>query len=242
MTTVTGEVRTVVVTPSPTATSDANLGQPSAGGGGSNVGKVVGIVLGVVLGVIAVIALAIWLWLRRRRQNNSDSPRPESTFMARTGDSASSNNVPSRQVSQMSSAGLLGNKAPRINTSGMPAGSDPRSADTTSSNFDRRSVGTDQRLNPYALYIHDEGRVSDVSLQDNQDYSRQLRVSDSFLETCMKQKLTTIGCQPRCMRLCTTVHVESSTINANDEDRRLNGLHSCDGSQSPQDRGVTTSP
>ncbi|KIV90742.1 hypothetical protein PV10_05368 [Exophiala mesophila] len=179
VTTVTGEIRTVIVTPSPTVSSDANLGQPSAGGGGgTNVGKVVGIVLGVVLGVIAIIALAIWLWLRRRRQDNPDSPRPESSFMARTGDSSSSNNIPSRQVSQMSSAGLLGNKAPRINTFGMPAGTDPRSADTASSGFDRRSVGTDQRLNPYALYIHDEGRVSDVSLQDNQDYSRQLRVAN----------------------------------------------------------------
>jgi hypothetical protein len=38
-------------------------------------------------------------------------------------------------------------------------------------------LATDQRLNPYALYIHDESRLSNVSLQDNQDYSRQLRVS-----------------------------------------------------------------
>lgn len=165
------------MTPPPTATSDATLGQSSSGGNGSNIGKVVGIVLGVVLGVIAIIAIAIWLWLRRRRQNSQDSTRPESAFMARTGDSSPSNNVPSRQVSQMSSAGLLGNKAPRINTLGVPTGGDPRSADTASSGFDRRSLGTDQRLNPYALYIHDEGRVSDVSLQDNQDYSRQLRVS-----------------------------------------------------------------
>jgi len=100
---------------------------------------------------------------------------PETTFFPRTGDTSSSNNVPSRQVSQLSSSGLLGTKTPRINTSGVTLGTDPRSADTTSG-FDRRSVGTDQRLNPYALYIHDESRLSNVSLQDNQDYSRQLRV------------------------------------------------------------------
>jgi hypothetical protein len=54
----------------------------------------------------------------------------------------------------------------------------PRSADgTTVSGSDRRSVGTDQRLNPYALYMSEQGRTSNVSLQDNHDYSRQLRVS-----------------------------------------------------------------
>lgn len=46
-----------------------------------------------------------------------------------------------------------------------------------SNGFDRRSLATDQRLNPYALYIHDESRMSDVSLRDDTDYSRQLRVS-----------------------------------------------------------------
>ena len=69
----------------------------------------------------------------------------------------------------------------------MSLGTDPRSADTPSLGFDRRSMGTDQRLNPYALYIHDESRLSNVSLQDNQDYSRQLRVSwfYSFTKPCL---------------------------------------------------------
>ncbi len=101
---------------------------------------------------------------------------PETTFIPRTGDTSPSNNVPSRQVSQLSSSNLLGNKTPRITTSGVTMGPDPRSAEPNSAGFDRRSVATDQRLNPYALYIHDESRLSNVSLQDNQDYSRQLRV------------------------------------------------------------------
>jgi cell wall integrity and stress response component len=177
ITTVTGEVRTVVITPSSTATADATLGQSSTGGGGGvNTGKVVGIVLGVVLGISAFIGVAVWLWFRRRRQSREHASRTESSFTTQTGEKSPSNNIPSRQVSQLSSSGLLGTKAPRINTLGMTPGNDPRSADTTSSAFDRRSLGTDQRLNPYALYIHDESRLSDVSLQDNQDYSRQLRV------------------------------------------------------------------
>ena len=171
----TGEVRTVVVTPS--ASADATLGQSSTGGGGVSTGKVVGIVLGVALGIGALIGIGIWLWFRRRHKRLLGHDRPETAFIPRTGDTSPSNNVPSRQVSQLSSSGLLGSKTPRINTSGMSLGTDPRSADTGSSGFDRRSMGTDQRLNPYALYIHDESRLSNVSLQDNQDYSRQLRAS-----------------------------------------------------------------
>jgi hypothetical protein len=178
VTTVTGEVRTILVTPTPTASSDATLGQSATGGGsGVSAGKVVGIVLGSAVGVGAVIGAAVYVWFRRRqRRRQGTDGRPETSFIARTGDTSPSNNIPSRQVSQLSSSGLLGNKVPRINTAGMTNGSDPRSAEPGSAGFDRRSLATDQRLNPYALYIHDEGHVSNVSLQDNQDYSRQLRV------------------------------------------------------------------
>ncbi|OCT54919.1 hypothetical protein CLCR_02900 [Cladophialophora carrionii] len=179
VTTVTGEVRTVVVTPSAAASSDATLGQSSTdGGGGVSTGKVVGIVLGVALGIGILIGIAVYLWFRRRHNKLQEQRGPETAFVPRAGDGSPPNIVPSRQVSQMSTAGLLGSKAPRINTSMGILGSDLRSADPTiSSNSasDRRSLGTDQRLNPYALYMSEQGRVSNVSLQDNQDYSRQLR-------------------------------------------------------------------
>lgn len=173
MTTVTGQVRTVLVTP----TADATLGQSSTrGSSGVSAGKVAGIVVGVVLGLALLVGAAIWLWLRRRRDNNSNHS-PEGSFTAERlgGSSNTSNGIPSRQVSQLSSAELLG-KAPRIQTNFFPSDNDPRSAGTTSSNnVDRRSLTTDQRLNPWALYSQDD-RMSSVSLQDNQDYSRQLRV------------------------------------------------------------------
>ncbi|KAK5276338.1 Cell wall integrity and stress response component 4, partial [Exophiala xenobiotica] len=180
VTTVTGEVRTILVTPTPTASSDATLGQSATGGGsGVSAGKVVGIVLGSAVGVGALIGAAVYVWFRRRqRRRQGTDGRPETSFIPRTGDTSPSNNIPSRQVSQLSSSGLLGNKVPRINTANMTNGSDPRSAEPGSAGFDRRSLATDQRLNPYALYIHDEGHVSNVSLQDNQDYSRQLRVAN----------------------------------------------------------------
>jgi hypothetical protein len=172
ITTVTGQVRTVLVTP----TADATLGQSStSGGSGVSAGKVAGIVVGAVLGLGLLIGAAVWFWLRRRRSQRDSSP--DGSFTAeRMGNSGNtSNSIPSRQVSQLSSAGLLG-KAPRIQTNFYPSDGDPRSAGTTSSNnIDRRSLGTDQRLNPWAIYTQDE-RMSSVSLQDNQDYSRQLRV------------------------------------------------------------------
>ncbi|OAL37820.1 hypothetical protein AYO20_02997 [Fonsecaea nubica] len=178
VTTVTGEVRTVVVTPSAAATSDATLGQSSTQGSGVSTGKVVGIVLGVALGIGGLIGGAVYLWFRRRHKKLQQEQGPETAYVPRTGDSSPSNNVPSRQVSQLSSSGLLGTKIPRVNTSGLTLANDLRSVDTSSTAFDRRSLGTDQRLNPYALYIHDESRLSNVSLQDNQDYSRQLRVAN----------------------------------------------------------------
>ncbi|EXJ62930.1 hypothetical protein A1O7_03373 [Cladophialophora yegresii CBS 114405] len=182
VTTVTGEVRTVVVTPSPKASTDATLGQSSTGeGGGVSTGKVVGIVLGVALGIGILIGIAVYLWFRRRHNRVQEQAQPEAAFVPRTGDSSPPNIVPSRQVSQMSTAGLLGSKVPRINTSMGILGGDLRSADPvipSATASDRRSLGTDQRLNPYALYMSEQGRVSNVSLQDNQDYSRQLRVAN----------------------------------------------------------------
>lgn len=168
----TGQVRTVVVTP----TGDAVLGQSSSGGGSAvDVGKIAGIVVGIVVGLGLIAGGAIWYFRRRRKTRETSF---EGSFTAeRLGDSSntSNNNVPSRQVSQLSSAALLG-KAPRIQTNFYPSDNDPRSAGTTSSNnVDRRSLGTDQRLNPWAIYSQDD-RLSSVSLQDNQDYSRQLRV------------------------------------------------------------------
>ncbi|KAJ9612069.1 Cell wall integrity and stress response component 4 [Cladophialophora chaetospira] len=177
VTTVTGEVRTVVVTPSPTTSSDAILGQSSTSSG-LGTGKVAGIVVGVTVGIGSLVGVAVWLWFRRRHRKAQEERGPETAFVARSGDGSPSNNLPSRQVSQMSTAGLLGAKVPHITTSGF-MGNDPRVPDAANlSASDRRSVGTDQRLNPYALYMNEPGRASDVSLQDNHDYSRQLRVAN----------------------------------------------------------------
>ena len=124
ITTVTGRVQTVIVTPSSTPTDDATLGQSSTSGGhGVSTGKVVGIVLGVALGIGLIIGILVWLWFRRKRRQDMRELSPEGSFVAeRTGENSSGgNSVPSRQVSQMSTSGLLG-KAPRIMTNGLMGG------------------------------------------------------------------------------------------------------------------------
>lgn len=152
----------------------------SSSGGGVSGGAIAGIVIGVIGGLAAIIGGLLWFFCRRRR--NLDRSRNSSFTADRIGGGSSSggpqsNSVPSRQVSQMSQAGLLGSKAPRINTTGLGGlAYDNRSADPSSANADRRSVGTDQRLNPWAIYKSDD-QASSVSLHDERDYSRQLRVS-----------------------------------------------------------------
>lgn len=179
VTTVTGQVRTVLVTPTTASDSPQNQ-QTTASNHGLGTGTVVGIVLGVAVGLGLIVGLGVWIWLRRRHRNTMNSMTPDGSFSPPTAGSSSNNTIPSRQVSQLSSAGLLG-KNPRILTTNLPSGNDLRSADTMSSAYDRRSMGTDQRLNPHAIWLNDDGRASNVSLQDNHDYSRQLRVSSIFL-------------------------------------------------------------
>jgi len=163
----------------PSATADPALTKGGVNSGGISKGAVAGIVVGVALGIGIIVGLILWFLFQRRHANSSRGPSPGAATYGRDQTMDPSRNLPSRQVSQISSAGLLAGKAPRVQTSGFGASNGPRSADTTSGfSADRRSVGTDQRLNPHALYAHDEGQASTISLQDNQDYSRQLRVAN----------------------------------------------------------------
>lgn len=176
----TGQVKTIIYTPS--ATADPNLTHAAVNSGGIGKGTVAGIVVGVAIGLAVIIGLIVWYVLKRKHAGGSRGSTPAfGATYTRDQTMDPSRNLPSRQVSQISSAGLLAGKAPRIQTNGFGASNGPRSAEGSSGfSTDRRSVGTDQRLNPWALYAHDEARQSNISLQDNQDYSRQLRVSQLF--------------------------------------------------------------
>ena len=193
MVTVTGKVSTIVVTPSstpaetsvaPATETDSALGgdtqpQASNSSGGLSAGTVAGIVVGVAIGIGAVIGGVVFLWLRRRHKRNLDAISEAGSHTSPSHISKNAGGVPSRQVSQMSSAGLL-TKPTRTNTGRFSNADDQRSNGNGTLASDRNSthMTVDQRLNPWAIYSNEESRVSNVSLQDNQDYSRQLRVAN----------------------------------------------------------------
>ena len=125
-----------------------------------------------------VIGAAVFFWLRKRHRKNLEAISEAGSYHSPSA-TGKSGGIPSRQVSQMSSAGLLA-KPPRSNTAPFSTGDDQRSAGTGTINSDRNSshMTVDQRLNPWAIYSNEISRASNVSLQDNQDYSRQLRVAN----------------------------------------------------------------
>lgn len=182
MISVTGRATTILVTPSsaPATATDSALGgttqQQSSRSGGLSGGTVAGIVVGVAIGIGLVIGGIVFLWLRRRHRKNLDAISEGASFTSPSHASKSAGGIPSRQVSQMSSAGLL-IKPTRANTGGLSNG-DSNGNGTLASDRNSTHMTVDQRLNPWAIYSTEEARASNVSLQDNHDYSRQLRVAN----------------------------------------------------------------
>lgn len=76
----------------------------------------------------------------------------------------------------MSQADLI-DKHGGTTITGLGSASGGASAGVAGSQNNRYSAGTDLRLNPNAIYSHEKSQHSNVSLQDNRDYSRQLQVS-----------------------------------------------------------------
>lgn len=180
--TVTGQATTVVITPTSTAqATDSALGansqSSSSRGGGISGGAVAGIVVGVAIIIGLVIGGAVFFWLRRRHRKNLDAISEGGSYASPSHASKSNGGIPSRQVSQMSSAGLL-TKPTRMNTTGHSSHNDESRTLGMSSDRNSTHMTVDQRLNPWAIYSNEVSRASNVSLQDNQDYSRQLRVAN----------------------------------------------------------------
>ncbi|KKY16024.1 putative cell wall integrity and stress response component [Phaeomoniella chlamydospora] len=174
------DVSTIIVTPSSSATSDSSpLGQGASNDSSSNglsKGAVAGIAVGVALGVtmIAVIILLfLWRRMKKRRAEAEAGTGPEAV-----GGAGGSPNSVSRHTSQMSQSGLL-SKAPRLNTriasNGLQSSGQSGSTISPTGTTNRRSIGADQRLDAYhPIYTHENLQHSDVSLQDNMDYSRKI--------------------------------------------------------------------
>ncbi len=180
--TVTGQVKTITITPT-IPPNGAVVAQPSRDGGFmSHPGKVAGLFIGIAVIICLLAAALIWFFIRRKR--NVEAEAIASTAGGET---------PQRRQSKMSTIGLLGgtrrtNKrrsVPKIQTSGWgPGNSMEKSPVDTPVDYRRTSYPrvVDQRLEPAALWnpLQDNGsHVSIQSFRDDQDYSRRmLRVGD----------------------------------------------------------------
>ncbi|KAL8847140.1 MAG: hypothetical protein Q9221_007805 [Calogaya cf. arnoldii] len=181
--TVTGQVKTITVTPT-IPPNGAVMAQPSHDDGFmSHPGKVAGLFVGIAL-IICLLAAALIWWFFMRRKRNAEAETIASTAGGET---------PQRRQSKMSTIGLLGGtrrsnnrkSVPKIQTSGWgPGNSTEKSPTETPIDYRRTSYPrvVDQRLEPAALWnpLQDNGsHVSIQSFRDDQDYSRRmLRVAN----------------------------------------------------------------
>ena len=192
MITVTGQVKTLTVTPTapPAAATTIAVAKAANGGFFSNSGKVAGTFVTVALVLALIAAALIWFLLRRRRRAQEQAAIIPST---------AGNNTPQRHPSRLSQTGLLGGatrdrSVPTIQTSGWgPGNSAEKSPADTLTGTRRNSYPpvVDQRLEPTALWnpLHDNGsHVSVRSFRDDQDYSRRmLRVSSLSTENLLRR-------------------------------------------------------
>lgn len=167
--TIGGQVTTATVTLMPTAAAESSTKKMSSG-------SVVAIaVASVVAAIVLLVALLVGFccWRRRRADPYLDDDEPQDVRQ-----------VPRRNTSVMSNAGLLGPSS--SNTTTPPGGSPPHRdrpplggpIGAIAEHRNSRLMVFDQRLNPTAFMQHDDSsRASFVSMQDNRDYTRTLNVS-----------------------------------------------------------------
>ncbi|KAL8961142.1 MAG: hypothetical protein Q9193_002260 [Seirophora villosa] len=179
--TVTGQVKTITITPTAPPTAAA-IAQSPDGGFMSHPGKVAGLFVGVGLIICLLAAALVWFCYRRKRDVEAE------TIASTVGEE-----TPQRRQSKLSTMGLLGGtrrsnnrkSVPPIQTSSWgPGNSAEKSPTDTPIDYRRTSYPriVDQRLEPTALWnpLQDNGsHVSIQSFRDDQDYSRRmLRVAN----------------------------------------------------------------
>lgn len=192
-TTVSGNPVTLTVTaplsstPTPTE-QPANLGQEANhGSSGPSGGKIAGIVIGCFAAVALILAGIFLCWRRRRDQkrrasedSSPDSPRGAAYYNSRL--DPTQDDMIKRHNSQMSQSGLLssgskGSARPTLNTTNLSNGRGGTSPNTPSSYHLNASMSSHPVLDPSSIgaaYLNSGFRNSNVSLNDNEDYSRKV--------------------------------------------------------------------
>ncbi|KAB8233136.1 hypothetical protein ETB97_003603 [Aspergillus alliaceus] len=147
--TVAGEVKTVTVAnPKSTSTSSAELSQKNSDGSSLSGGAIAGIVIGAIGGLAALIAI-IFLLFFKKRQSRSNSPDPS-----------------------VSNVLLDGRNSKGSQMSFMKGAYSDNHSHTLSAGSSRLPTFTDNRLKTDTVLYPSGRRDSEVSLQDNEDYSR----------------------------------------------------------------------
>ncbi|KAG9230641.1 hypothetical protein BJ875DRAFT_149703 [Amylocarpus encephaloides] len=177
--TITGQVRTVTVTPTVPPnlqnTSPAVSKETTSGGGRSNGGLSTGGAIGLTVGLVvlaATIGTMIWYYLRKRRQEKAEAFADLSRSNSQSGALGSSNGpqVPSRTMSE-NSRYVLG-------TNGRQVVETWETENATAQNRQSQMIPVDPRLDPFApLYHINKSRESVNTLRDDHDYSRRVQAA-----------------------------------------------------------------
>lgn len=165
METITGQVRTVTITPTSPSTAGDNSGAfEQTSSHGLNTGQAVGLTIGLVA-LIAVIGAVIFFCIWRRRQSAAAEPYDDII----RGDS-SSGPFPKRTMSE-SSCYMLGTDGRQV-----VEGWEPQ--DEVAGSRRSRLMPVDPRLDPFApVYQRGDGsksRESVATIRDDHDYSRRV--------------------------------------------------------------------
>ncbi|KAK0111540.1 hypothetical protein ONS95_001893 [Cadophora gregata] len=164
--TITGQVRTVTVTPTvpPNAQATNELTPSNEGGGGLGTGGAVGLTVGLVA-LVAIIAAAVFFFIRKRRRDQEGSDN-----LSRRGSSAGFGAavIPSRTMSE-NSRYVLGTDGRRVVETWEPG----ETAEVRRS----RLIPVDQRLDPFSPVYQrgdNKSRESVNTIRDDHDYSRRM--------------------------------------------------------------------
>jgi cell wall integrity and stress response component len=169
--TITGQVRTVIITPTSQSTqsSQAEGISRKTSGSGLSTGAAVGLTVGLVA-LAALVAILIFFWLRRRKQAQmaqyNTVGRQDSVLVA--------GKPPSRSMSE-NSRYILGTDGRQVVEAWMP--------DNEPGSRRSRLMPVDPRLDPFAP-VYQQGNKSRESvntLRDDHDYSRRVHQQGPIL-------------------------------------------------------------
>ncbi|TVY67429.1 hypothetical protein LSUE1_G007280 [Lachnellula suecica] len=175
--TVTGQVRTVTVTPTaPPNSQSQNPVSKSSGDSGLSTGGAVGLTIGLVA-LVALISAIIYFCLKKRRKERAAEAAEAYNNSSRRGSSAGlGGQAPSRTMSEHSRY-VLNTNGRDVVEAWEPDQDPPGSRQS-------QMISVDQRLNPFATVYQrgeNKSRESVNTIRDDQDYSRRVQAQPPIL-------------------------------------------------------------